>query len=334
MSTGTSNRHIDKIATYREPYRIGDRKAFGSKMTRERIAPAIFSIFILWASSAYARNYVQSLVGNLLAIGYPISKKDVIALDKTAMRFDEWNRIDVLKKILSDRKKIHSIPGADYYNKTGAICDALRLLDEHDLPETDALIEVLSRENGWETREKALLSYMAAKRGVDYQSNVAFLLSALPQYGGRTETGISGEISFEILDFCNNLSYLADIFNHTGDIAIGNALIHYAAQAYGYPGEYSSRLLVDMCLQQPEVFIPIVAAKDEHTRKLIIDAMVSGIWNNQQKENVLEVITQKLRPNNDQEKKTVTFLSEKIRLRFSDSSTNGKKSQIDTKSKK
>lgn len=329
-----SSQLIDNTNIYHKPGRDQDRAVLLGVMIHTRIIATVLSLFTFLAPAAYSKNYVQSLVGNLIKIGYPIDQKDVIALDKTAMRFDEWNRLDVLGKILSDRRRIHSIPDADYFNKTGAICDALRLLDEHNLPETDALIKVLSHENDWEPREKALLSFMAAKRGFDYQSNVAFLLSALPQYGGDADTAAGGEISFEILDFCNNLSYLSDIFNHTGDVTIGNALIHYAARAYGYPGEYSSRLLVDMCLQQPEVFIPILAEKDAHTRKIIIDAMVFGIWNNQLKENVLEVINKKLHPNNNQEKKIISLLSEKIKLKFSDKPTNSKELQIDRNSKK
>lgn len=273
------------------------------------------------------------MVGDLLEIGYPVSKEDIIALDNIGMRFDTRNRLDVLKQILSDRDKIHGIQGASYFTKTEAICNALRLLDEHNLPEANELVATLSHLQGWEKREKVLLSYMAAKRHIDYQLNLTYLLSALTEYSGNEEMHSKIEITMEILDLCNCLSYLADIFNHTGDVQILNTLIHYTAQAYGYPGEYTSRLLVDMFLQQPEAFVPVLAAKDEQTKRTIIDAMVFGIWNNQQKGNVLNAI-KKLNLTNDQEKSTISIFVNEINLKFASSSPKDKESNIDQHSKK
>lgn len=302
----------------------GDCRVLSGTMILSRTIATTLCIIIFWVSAAYTRNYVRSLVGNLLKIGYPISQKDVIALDKIAMRFDEWNRLDVLKKILGDRDKIHHIKGADYFDKTEALCDALRLLDEHNLPEANELISNLSRQGNWEKREKTLLSYMAAKRGIDYQPNVMYLMADLEQFGLSSDEENRVGVSIEILDFCSTLSYLSDIFSLTGDIKIGNALIDFASRGYGYPGEYASRLLVEMCLQQPEVYIPLLAGKNAQTRKTVIDAMVFGIWNNQQKENVLEVLNQSFQPRNHQEKTTISTLDEKIRRRFSPDSVNVK----------
>lgn len=298
------------------------------------IIAGVIYLFIFLTPVVYAQNYVQSLVRNLLEIGYPISNEDVIALDKIAMRFDSRNRLDVLKKILSDREVIHGIQGAGYFAKTEAICNALRLVDEHNLPETDALIEALSHQRGWEKREKELLAYMAAKRNMDHQSNVAYLLEALAQYSGNADMLSKVEISVAILDLCSVLSYLADIFNHTGDVQILNTLIRYASREYGYPAEYSSRLLVDMFLQQPDVYIPVLAATDNQTRKTIIDSMVFGIWNNQQKGNVLEVINNGLHLKNDREKKSVSLLTKKINRKFAPNPTSGKESHIDRNGKK
>lgn len=259
---------------------------------------------------------IEELVGNLLAIGYPISKEDVAALDKIAMRFDVRNRIDVLKKILSDRNAIHSIGQDSYFAKTEAICSALRLLDEHNLPETDSLIEALSRQGGWEKREKELLLYMAAKRDIDYASNVTNLLAALEEYRNDPEAYRASEITVGILDLCNNLSYLADIFSHTGDVRILTTLLHYASHSYGYPGEYLSRLFVDMFLQQPNVFVPQLAAMDEQTKNSIINSMVFGIWNNQQKANVLECIQNDLVLKTEAEKLVIDSMIKKINGRF------------------
>ena len=302
-------------------------------LNRARILACVMGLSIFLATAVYGENYIRYLVGDLLAIGYPISKEDVIALDNIGMRFDIPNRLDVLKKILSDRDKIHNIQSASYFTKTEAICNALRLLDEHSLPEADELVATLSHQQGWEKREKVLLSYMAAKRHIDYQLNLTYLLSALAEYRGNEEMNSKIEITTEILDLCNCLSYLADIFSHTGDAQILNTLIDYAAQSYGYPGEYASRLLVDMFLQQPDVFIPVLAKKNDQTRKTIIDAMVFGIWNNQQKTNVLNAI-KKLNLTNEQERSTISVLENEINLKFATTSPKDKDSNSDQNSNK
>lgn len=280
------------------------------------IAVFVTGLFLSLAGPLYSRNEVRDLVANLLAIGYPVSKADVVALDKIAMRFDSRNRLDVLKKILSDRDAIHNIKEAGYLAKTEAVCNALSLLDEHNLPEADALIKTLSQQGGWERREKERLSYMAAKRDIDYASNVAFLLGALAQYTRDPEALQAVDISVQILDLSNCLSYLADIFGHTGDVRILNTLLRYAAHAYGYPGEYMSRLFGDMLIQQPNVFIRHLAVLDRQTRNHIINWMVFGIWNNQQKANVLASIRDDLVPETEPEKQTIALLIKKINDRF------------------
>ncbi|NOY68521.1 MAG: hypothetical protein GXP53_03385 [Deltaproteobacteria bacterium] len=290
-----------------------------------KIAAVVIGLSFLLSTAVYAQNYIRPLVKNLLAIGYPISAADVVALDKISMHFNTRNRIDVLKQILSDRQKIHGIKKAGYFEKTEVICSALRLLDEHNLPETDALIGELSRQGGWEKREKELLSYMAAKRKIEYSSNVAYLLTALAEYSGNSELSSKVEISAEILDLCNCLSYLSGIFNHTGDLRIINDLFRFASQAFGYPGEYVSRLLVDMFLQQPKIFVSNLAAKDEQTKNTIIDLMVFGIWNSQLKENVMEAIHDNLVLKGDSEKHAISLLIKKINLRFAPNPTNGNK---------
>jgi hypothetical protein len=302
-------------------------------LNKARIAAFVSVLSIFLATAVYGENYIRYLVGDLLAIGYPISKEDVIALDNIGMRFDIPNRLDVLKKILSDRDKIHGIKDASYFTKTEAICNALHLLDEHNLPEADELVATLSHQQGWEKREKGLLSYMAAKRHIDYKLNLVYLLSALAEYSGNEEMHSKVEITTEILDLCNCLSYLADLFNHTGNVQILNTLIDYAARAYGYPGEYASRLLVDMFLQQPDAFISVLAKKDDQTRKTIIDSMVFGIWNNQQKSNVLNAI-KKLNLTNEQEKSTISIFVNEISLKFANNSTKDKDLNIDQHSKK
>lgn len=302
--------------------------------TKIVVAVAICLFFCLTPDVYGQKNYVPDLVKNLLEIGYPISKDDVVALDKISMRFNAKNRMDVLKKILSDRGTIHKIKNASYFEKTEAICNALRLLDELGFPEADALIKKLSSEGGWEKREKTLLAYMCAKRGMNYDLNVAFLLKALAQNSGTQATNSKVGMSVEILDFCNILTYLADIFDHTGDKHVLNELILFSMRGYGYPGEYTSRLLVDMLLQQPDIFVSVLSAKDEHTRKAVIDAMVFGIWNNQQRGDVIKVINDNLHPTDQREKDTVSHLTNEINRKFRESSTSSKDTHIDKNSKK
>ena len=285
-------------------------------MKKAFIAVSTAGLILCLAGALHGRSEVRDLVADLLAIGYPVSKADVVALDKMAMRFDSRNRLDVLRKILSDRETIHDIKQAGYLARTEAICSALSLLDEHNLPEVDAFIEALSQQGGWEQREKERLSYMAAKRDIDYASNVAYLLGALAQYKRNPEAHETFDISVRILDLSNCLSYLADIFSHTGDVRILNALLEYAAHAYGYPGEYMSRLFGDMLIQQPNIFIRHLALLDRQTRNHIINWMVFGIWNNQQKANVLASIRDDLIPETDSEKQTIALLINKINGRF------------------
>jgi hypothetical protein len=207
-----------------------------------------------------AQNYHASkLVRNLLKIGYPLDREDVSALDKIGMRFDSKNRITVLEKILQDRDFIHSRKDIDYFIRTEIISDALRLLDEHNLPVTHRLIDEFNQQAGWEKREKVLLAYMAAKRDIRYPSNAVYLLSVLHQYGKDLERIDSAESTQTILDDMNCLSYLADLFVYKGDKDILNGLILYSSGASGFPGEYLSHRFIDMLLLRPKVFISTLA---------------------------------------------------------------------------
>jgi hypothetical protein len=214
-----------------------------------------------------AQTYTTSkLVRNLLKMGYPLDRDDVIALNKIGMRFDSKNRIIVLERILRDRDVIHSKKDIDYFIKTEVICDALRLLDEHDLPVAYRLIDELNKQKGWEKREQLLLAYMAAKREIRYQSNAAYLLSVLPQYGSDVERVYSGESSLAIIDRMNYLSYLADLFIYKGDTDILNSLITYSSRTHGYPAEYLSHMFVEMFLLRPKVLkVKDVLQKDIFT---------------------------------------------------------------------
>lgn len=238
--------------------------------------------------------FERNLVRNLFKIGYPLNREDVIALDKYGMKFDTKNRIKLLEEILLDRDSIHSRKDIDYFIRTEVILDALRLLDEHDLPVANTLIDELNKQGGWEKREKTLLASMAAKRGFRYQSNAAYLLSVLPQYGSDLERIYKGESFQAIKDVMNCLSYLADLFIYKGDKDILNSLITYASRAHGLPAEYLSHMFVEMLLLRPKDFISILVAKDEQTVISVINSLDFGIRNNQVRERVKDVLRKNL----------------------------------------
>ena len=263
-------------------------------MWQYRIVAWFFILCVGLPGEAQAQDYnVTNLVRNLLKIGYPLEREDVIALDKIGMQFGSKNRITVLEEILRKRDFIHS-RNEEFFIKTEIIIDALRLLDEHDLPVVHKLIDELNQQEGWEKRERAVLAFMAAKRDIRYPSNTAFLLKLLPQYGSDLEKIYSGETSHAIIDVMNCLSYLADLFVFKGDKDILNSLILYSTQAYGYPAEYLSHMFIDMFLLRPKVFISNLAVKDDQTVNTVIRSLIFGIRNNQVRAEVKAVLQKDL----------------------------------------
>jgi len=195
------------------------------------------------------------------------------------MRFDTKNRFDVLKMILGDRDNIHNLKNGEYFEKTEIIRNALHLLDELDLPLTNEIVGELINEQGWEKREMMLLSYMSAKRDMDYGTNKKSLIESLPKQGLELKEEWNGDISYAIMDVCDNLSFLSDLFGYKGDKEILNALIRYTAHAYGYPAEHLSRVFVEMFIQRPQVFINVLSEKDVKKTEMVIDSLIFGIWN-------------------------------------------------------
>ncbi|MEE8398920.1 MAG: hypothetical protein V3S89_07930 [Desulfobacterales bacterium] len=236
----------------------------------------------------------RGLVRNLLAIGYPLTRQDVELLEKTVIRFDSFNRLDFLAKILKDRKDIHDREGVGYFVKTETILDALRLLDEHDLPVVNRRIDALNTQDGWERREKALLAYMAAKRNIRYQSNTVYLLSVLPEYRADLESVYSKESFRSIIDERNGLSYLADLFASRGDPAIFDWLITYLLKTHGFPAENLSHMFVEMLLRRPRVFISALAVKDDHTVDAVVSGLIFGMRNRRERERVSAVLQKDL----------------------------------------
>jgi hypothetical protein len=274
-------------------------------------AGAIILLLSFWGN-VYAQNYIAHLVRNLLEMEYPLTKEDVLALDKIGMRFDTKNRITVLEKILMDRDDIHNRKEVDYFVRVETICDALRLLDELDLPVANTLVEKLSRQKGWEAREKALLAYMASKRDIRYKANVDYLLRILAQHGSDLEKANSGEASTAIIDVMNCLSYLADLFVINGDTHILNSLIQYGSSAYGFPAEYLSHEYVDMFLIRPKMFVATLAIKDDPTVASVINGLIFGVRNDQIREKVKGVLNKDLSSMEAPGKRVVMLLTEKV----------------------
>jgi hypothetical protein len=281
-------------------------------MGKKIIITGVVILLLSFGGNVCAQNYIAHLVRNLLEMEYPLTKEDVLALDKIGMRFDTKNRITVLEKILMDRDDIHNRKEVDYFVRVETICDALRLLDELDLPVANTLVEKLSRQQGWEAREKALLAYMAAKRDIRYKANVDYLLRILAQHGSDLEKANSGEASTAIIDVMNCLSYLADLFVINGDTYILNSLIRYGSSAYGFPAEYLSHEFVDMFLMRPKMFVTTLAIKDDPIVTSVINGLIFGIRNNQIREKVKEVLNKDLSSMEAPGKRVVMLLTEKV----------------------
>ena len=237
---------------------------------------------------AYGKDYARLLVKGLIKLEYPLDSMDVIALDKISMRFDAKNRFDVLNKILRDRDKIHNSNKGEYYEKVDVICNALRLLDELDLPRTNEIVGELISEQGWEKREIMLLSYMSAKRDMDYGANKKYLIESLLKQGLEEEG--DGDFSSVIMDTCDNISFLSDLYIFKGDKEILDTLTSYAAHAYGYPAEHLSRIFAEMFIKRPQLFINVLSEKDVQRTGLVIDSLVFGIWDDKVRGEVDEIL--------------------------------------------
>ena len=282
-------------------------------MGKKIITAGAVILMLCFGGNVYAQNYIPHLVRNLLKMKYPLTKEDVLALNKIGMRFDTKNRITVLEKILMDRDNIHNRKEVDYFVRVETICDALRLLDELNLPVANTLVKKFSRQQGWEPREKALLVYMAAKRDIRYKANVDYLLRILAQHGSDLEKANSGEASTAIIDVMNCLSYLADLFVINGDTYILNSLIRYGSSAYGFPAEYLSHEFVDMFLMRPKMFVTTLAIKDDPVVTSVVNGLIFGIRNNQIREKVKGVLRKDLSTMEAPGKRVVMLLTEKVR---------------------
>lgn len=279
---------------------------------KKTIAMVAFVLFLGLLGEGHAQNDITNLTKNLLKMGYPLTKEDVLALDKVEMRFNSMNRITVLEKILKDRDVIHSREQVDYFTRTESICDALRLLDELDIPVARKLIGELNLQQGWEARENTLLSFMAAKRSIRYPENIDYLLGILNQFGRDVERMDKEESYITIIDVTNCLSYLADLFVYKGDRRILNGLITYSSRAYGFPAEHLSHMFVDMFLMRPKELAETLAIRDAQTINTVTNALIFGVRNNQVREKIMAVLNKDSSLTEGPGKPVIILLTNKI----------------------
>lgn len=281
-------------------------------MGKIRLAAGVGILSLILFVEANAQNHLEHLLNNLRKLGYSLTREEVVALKKIDLRFDTKNRLDILERILTDREGIHGLKDANYFDKTETIRNALLLLDEHNLPSVRVLIEKLNDQEPWEKREKMVLAFISAKRDIRYKSNVAYLINTLPQYAGDLERVTSEDVSWAIMDVCNSLSYLSDLFVYKGDPDLLGPLFTYALRAYGYPAEYLSNMFVDMFIKRPEVFISVLAEQSDLAIHAAINALVSGIWNHEFQKKVNDVLKGDLSWVDDREKHVLKILADKV----------------------
>lgn len=286
-------------------------------------------VTLLFSQPAQAKNYSALLVKGLIKLGYPLTREDVLAIDKISMRFDSKNRIDVLSRILHDRKKIHAMEGGDRFEKIEVVCNALHLLDELDLPVTRRIVKELIKTGSWKTRELRLLSYMAAKRDIDVDDNVKYLIDSLPRQGTDLEEEWGGQISLAIMDICDNLSFLTELFVYRGDRSILDALIKYAEQTYGYPKEYLSHMFVEIFLQRPELFVTVLSEKEKRTAGLVINSLIFAIWNGDARGKVDVILNEELVGDEYNDNRMLTMFKEKLATYSNENEKSGSKKQAE-----
>jgi hypothetical protein len=286
--------------------------------------PLLALLSVSFQPAAHGKNYPSLLVQGLIRLGYPLDREEVIAIDNISMRFDARNRIDVLTRILSDRPTIHATKTGDAFLQTEVICNALRLLDELDLEITRQLIEKLINEQEWRPREQRLLSYMAAKRDIDFNANAGFLISSLSRQRADFEAEWGNEASLAILDTCDNLSFLADLFIYKGDRAILNAMFNYAGQAYGYPKEYLSHMLMEIFLQRPRLFVDILGENDRDRTHVVVNSLIFAIWTNDVKGKVDKLLADELSDENYSANRVVHMLRTRLQSHARPEENSGK----------
>jgi len=245
---------------------------------------------LLWlclSSQAAAQDPLDQLLKSLEGMTLPF---DVSGLSSLGDPQDYKKQIEAVTEILDSREGIHSRTDVDDFEKTQIVCNALHLLDEYDLPYVQEIIGRLSEEEHWKRRERALLAYLCAKRDIQYDTNVTYLLESLRSYEADLESPENREVAWTVRDLCDTLSYLGDIFILNGDPGILDELFAYASIAFGYPAEYFSERLTGMLLKRPDLFVSFLARSREKTIRDVTNSIVFGIRNDSVRKSIEETL--------------------------------------------
>jgi hypothetical protein len=265
-------------------------------------------VCLLWlcmSARALAQDPLDQLLKSLEGIAWPFDYAVLSSLEDTQ---DFQKRIGALTEILDDREAIHSRADIDAFQGTQIVCSALLLLDTYDLPDVDRIINRLGEEENWESRERALLAYVSAKRGIRYDTNVSYLLEALRSYETNLEDPANAEVAWAVRDICDTLSYLGDLFIVRGDARVLDGLFAYASIAFGYPAEYFSDRLTGMLLKRPTLFVSSLARSTDETRMDVTNSIGFGIRNDSIRKSLDNVLNDELGRVEGREKEVVVKL--------------------------
>ena len=160
---------------------------------------------------------------------------------------------------------------------------------------------------------------MSAKRDMDYEANKKYLIESLLRQGLEEEW--NGNISSAIMDACDNISFLSDLYIYKGDKEILDALISYAAHAYGYPAEHLSRKFAEMFIKRPQLFINVLSEKNAKKTGLVIESLVFGIWDGKVRGEVDEILEIKLSDKDYSDNWVVGLLRDRLENRLKNASS-------------
>jgi hypothetical protein len=248
---------------------------------------------LLWfcmSSQAAAQDPLDQLLKSLEGITLPFDVAVFSSLEETQ---DYRRQVEAVMVILDGREAIHNRTDVDDFKKTRVVCNALHLLDEYDVSLVETILSRLSGEENWKRRERDLLAYLCAKRGIQYDANVTYLLESLKFHETDLESPANGEVAWTVRDTCDTLSYLGDLFILNGDPRILDELFAYASIAFGYPAEYFSDGLTGMLLKRPDLFVASLARSPDKTIRDVTNSIVFGIRNDSVRKNIEEALSNK-----------------------------------------
>ena len=249
---------------------------------------------LLWlclSSQAAARDPLDPLLKSLEGIRLHFDDSVLYGLEA---KQDYRRQVEAVLAILDGREALHSLADVDDFRKTRIVCNALHLLDEFDTPLVNRNLSRLSGEENWKRRERDLLAYLCAKRNIQYDANVAYLLESLKFYETDLESPGNEEVARTVRDTCDTLSYLGSLFILHGDPTILEELFAYTSIAYGYPAEFLSDRLTGMLMKRSELFVSSLARSSDKTIRDVTNSVVFGVRNDSVRKSVEEAFYSQL----------------------------------------